>query len=256
MPVDEHDDTARQGRGRPSADYRGDSGRGEALAATLSELARSLQDERDVHDTLQGIVAAAVQTIPGAQFASISVIEHRRKVITRAATDDLVVQVDEVQYVTGQGPCLDALYEHRTLRLADMSTESRWPLFAQGAVMLGVGSMLSIQLYVNHDDLGALNMYAEVAHAFHDDSEQIGLLFAAHAAVAMVGAQQRQQLSQAIAVRDLIGQAKGILMERHKLTGDQAFALLVQASQHTNIKLVEVAADLVDSGELANRRRR
>jgi AmiR/NasT family two-component response regulator len=113
--------------------------------------------------------------------------------------------------------------------------------------------MLSFQLYVEQDNLGALNLYAHGTDAFTDESEQVGLLFATHAAVAMADAKQHQQLTRAIAVRDLIGQAKGILMERHKLTGDQAFTLLVRASQNTNTKLNEVARYLVETGELGHR---
>jgi GAF domain-containing protein len=113
--------------------------------------------------------------------------------------------------------------------------------------------MLSFQLYVEQDNLGALNLYAHDTDAFTDESEQVGLLFASHAAVAMADAQTQQHLTRAIAVRDLIGQAKGILMERHKLTGDQAFTLLVRASQNSNTKLNEVARYLVETGELGHR---
>ncbi len=219
----------------------------------MGDLARSLHEEDSVEDTLQGIVDAAVGTVPGAQYAGLSVIEGRLTVRTRAGTAGLVHQVDQAQYDTGEGPCLDALYEQHTVRLSDMATETRWPRFTYRSAELGVGSMLSFQLYVEKDNLGALNLYAREKHAFTDESEQVGLLFATDAAVAMADAQKNQQLSQAMAVRDLIGQAKGILMERHKLTGDQAFALLVRASQHTNTKLSEVARYLVETGELRDR---
>ncbi|HWG98178.1 MAG TPA: GAF and ANTAR domain-containing protein [Pilimelia sp.] len=250
------DDPVDGGPGAPSAGYEGRATDGTDLAVTLSEIARGLQDRRGVDETLRAVAAAAVGTVPGADHAAISVTEGRRAVRTVAGTDDLVYRVDQAQYDTGQGPCLDALYHQRTVRLADMASESRWPDFTHRAAGLGVRSMLSFQLYVEHDDLGALNLYAADAHAFDDESEQVGLLFATHAAIAMAGAQKEEQLTRAMAVRDVIGQAKGILVERHKITGDQAFRLLITASQTTNTRLVEVAAYLVETGELLGRTRR
>ncbi len=220
----------------------------EDLATSLSDLARTLQHEEDVEKTLQAIVNAAVDTVPGAQYVGLSVVERRRQVHTRAGTDDLVYQVDQVQYDTGEGPCLDAMYEHRTVHLPDMTGERRWPRFTRRAAELGVASMLSFQLYVHEDNLGALNLYSAQKDAFDDESEHVGQLFAAHAAVAMSGAQQVEHLTKAMAARDVIGQAKGILMERYKLTADQAFAVLAQASQHTNIKLLDVARSLAHTG--------
>jgi transcriptional regulator with GAF, ATPase, and Fis domain len=239
-------------RGRPSSNYDGPPMDRENLAVVLSELARSLHEETSVADTLRGIVFAAVDTVPGAQDAALSVIEGRRGVQTQAGTSDLVYKADQVQYDTGQGPCLSSLYEQRTVRLPDMATETRWPLFTVQAGGLGVGSMLAIQLYVEQDNLGALNLYSREKHAFTDESEQVGLVFATHAALAMADARHQERLYLAMEVRDVIGQAKGILMERHKVTGDQAFTLLVRASQNTNKKLVEIARYLVDTGELAD----
>jgi hypothetical protein len=237
-------------RGQPSGSYSGDAATNE-LAETLSELARSLQGESSLDDTLHGITSAAVDTVPGARYAGVSEVLGRRRIETRAATSDVVAAVDRVQYETGQGPCLQAIQDHRTIRLPDMAAEVRWPAFTGRAVELGIQGMLSFQLYVERDNLGALNLYAEKAGAFTDESEYVGLLFASHAAVAMVGAKQQQHSDQALLMRDLIGQAKGILMERHRLTADQAFRLLVKASQRTNTKLTEIAQRLTESGELA-----
>jgi len=131
-----------------------------------------------------------------------------------------------------------------------MTREDRWPDFTRRALDLGIRSMLSFQLYVAEDTLGALNLYSDQAAAFTDESENIGLLFAAHAALAMAGARNHDDLTRALSMRDLIGQAKGILMERHRLTADQAFALLVRASQRTNTKLTDIARNLADTGSL------
>ena len=238
------------GRGRPSHGRAGDGGVVDALAGQLSVLARTLQEETDVAKTLTAIVHAAAGTVPGAQHASISSILNRREVHTPAATSDLSRAVDRAQYTTGQGPCLDTLYDHETVRVSDLATEQRWPEFAKEARQLGAGSRLSLQLYVHGDDLGALNLLNDERDAFGDDSERIGLLFAAHAGVAMADAQEQQHLRKAIDSRDLIGQAKGILMERYKMSADQAFALLVRVSQAANRKLVNVCEELVHTGEV------
>lgn len=191
-----------------------------------------------------------METVRGARYAGISEVLGRRRIETRAATADVVTAIDRAQYESGQGPCLQAIREHETIRMPDMTTESRWPDFLGRAVGLGVRGMLSFQLYVERDNLGALTLYAEEPHAFTDESEYVGLLFASHAAVAMIGAKQRQHKDQALLMRDLIGQAKGILMERHRVTADQAFLLMVEASQRTNTKLAEIAKRLTESGEL------
>jgi GAF domain-containing protein len=188
--------------------------------------------------------------VPGAQHASVSSVRRRREVTTRASTNDLPVAVDRAQYETGQGPCLDTLYERRTARIPDMGAEERWPAFAARAQGLGVGSMLSVQLFVQGEDLGALNLVNEETNAFSEESEHVALLFASHAAVAMSNAQRYEQVLGAVEFRDLIGQAKGILMERFKITGDRAFQVLTRVSQRSNRKLRDIATELVEQGDL------
>lgn len=242
------------GRGQPSSDSpQGDLNRPDVLAVQLSELARHLEDLTDVQGTLDGIVSAAVDTIPGAGHASLSAILKRREIITRAATDDLPRAVDRVQYELAEGPCVDTLYRQRTVRMSDAGREDRWPTFTQRISELGVASMLSVQLFVDRDDLGALNLFSSEVDAFDDESEHVALLFAAHAAVGMANAQHQEHLRAAVSSRDLIGQAKGILMERYKITSDQAFRLIVRASQHTNRKVRDIAEELTDTGSLAGR---
>jgi hypothetical protein len=107
------------------------------LARRLSDLARVLQDEDSVDETLQAIVEAAVGTVPGAQYAALSVVERRREIHTRAGTAEVVYKVDQVQYDTGEGPCLSAVYEQDTVSLPDMSAEARWPKFTGRTAELG-----------------------------------------------------------------------------------------------------------------------
>jgi GAF domain-containing protein len=214
------------------------------LAGQLGELARALEHEQGLDQTLAAVVHAAVTTVPGAQYASISSVQQGREVKTLASTGDLAAAVDQAQYDTGQGPCLDSLYQQRTVRLPNVPIDQRWPLFAERAAELGVHSMLALQLFVDGEDLGALNLLSKDVDAFDDESEHIGLLFATHAAVAMAGARQRDQLMGAADTRNVIGQAQGILMERFNIPADRAFSVLVRYSQTLNRKLRDIAEEL------------
>jgi GAF domain-containing protein len=221
------------------------------LGEIMSRLARQLQEEHgDVTATLGAITASAVHTIPGADECGISYVTGRTKVEPRAATGELPLAVDELQGTLGQGPCWDAVWDHKIVGVEDVATEQRWPEFAREAAGLGVGSMLCFQLFVAGDRLGALNVYSRRAHAFDAESEDIGLLFVSHAAVALAGAEHEQNLLAGMQHRDVIGQAKGILMERYKLTATQAFGLLTRTSSETNRKLRDIADELSATGQL------
>lgn len=237
-------------RGQPSSNHSGESASSNELAVHLSDVARLLEREEHVETTLEAIARAAVDTVPGCTCASISATRRRGEVITLASTDAVARAVDIAQYETGEGPCMDSLFEQETVRLPDMTAETRWPKFTKAAQHLGVQSMLAVQLFVDGDDLGALNLHSDRADAFDDESEHVALLFAAHAAVAMARAQERHNMRRAISTRELIGQAQGILMERFKVPSDRAFQILVHASQVTNQRVTEVAGELARSGEL------
>ncbi|HET6876123.1 MAG TPA: GAF and ANTAR domain-containing protein [Jatrophihabitans sp.] len=230
------------------------SSRGQPLVAELarefSKIARALQAEPDPPQVLQSIVDAAVTEVPGARYAGVSLIQRGGRTSTEAQTHPLVDRVDQAQYANGDGPCMTALREHVTVHSADLRHEPRWPNFATAAVEMGVLSMLSVQLFVRAENLGALNLYAEQPDAFDDDDETIALLLASHAAVALAQARKIENLTIALHARDAIGQAKGILMERFKIDADQAFQILIAISQHQHRKLRDVAADLAQTGEV------
>ena len=222
----------------------------EDLATQLSDFARELQRQTAPGDVLEVIVQRALTVVPGADEGSVSMVVRRRQVRAQAASSDLPRTVDALQEEVGQGPCLSAVFEQHTVRVDDMGSEQRWPDFSRRAAACGVGSMLSFQLYVEGDNLGALSLYAYEPGAFDEASVQTGLLFASHAAIAYAAAQREQGLERALVSRQLVGQAQGILMERSRLTADEAFAQLTSWSQQSNVKLLEVARRLVESGEL------
>lgn len=218
------------------------------LAETLARVAVELHGRTDRRATVRSIVRAAVGTVPGAAVAGITLVEGPR-VTGDIQTDELAVRLDDVQSELGEGPCLEALRKEPIVEVEDMATEQRWPGFARRAVAMGVLSTLSFQLFTRGDSLGALNLYAHEPYAFGRDDQIIGQLLAQHAAIAYAEATRHHHLGVALENRDLIGQAKGILMQRDKLTAEAAFDLLSSASQDTNIKLADVARWIVDETE-------
>jgi GAF domain-containing protein len=243
----------------PDSAHRGHTSSGEGLdaglARDLSELAREMQAQEDPAALLDLLVHAALAEIDGADHAGIMLM-IKGTARTVAKTSDLVEAMDGLQRDAGDGPCLTSLRDHLTVRSNDLTDESRWRRFSRGAVQLGVQSILALQLFVQEDNLGALNLYAERPNAFDDEAENIGLLFASHAAVAVIDARKIENLEVALATRDVIGQAKGILMERFKVDASQAFSMLVLVSRHTHRKLNAVAERLATTGELPDVRNR
>jgi GAF domain-containing protein len=236
---------------------QGRSASTDGLGDVMSRVARHLQEEHgDVEGTLQAITAAALGTVPHADECGISYVIERKQIEPRAWTSDLPRAVDSLQERLGQGPCMDAVWEQQLVRVDDVGADDRWPEFGTRAAELGVGSMMCFQLFVTSDQLGALNMYSRTRGAFDDESQDIGLLFASHAAVALAGAEHEANLRTGMNSRDVIGQAKGVLMERHKLTADQSFAVLARVSQELNRRLVDVARELTDTGALPGGDRR
>lgn len=130
------------------------------------------------------------------------------------------------------------------------TTVDRWPRYASKARELGIGSMLSFLLFTEEDDLGALDLYSTQPGALTERSEQVGWLLASHAAVAFSSARHEAQLRDAIATRQDIGEALGIVMERYKLPEQDAFAVLRKTSQDRNIKLRDLARTISESGEI------
>jgi GAF domain-containing protein len=219
------------------------------IAGVMGDLARRLQAEESIEDTLQAMTASAVTSVPGAELAGVTLVRDRHNVETRAATDRIVQMIDAAQYETGEGPCLSALWEHHTVDMPDIMGETRWPRLIARLGETGVRSMMCFQLYVRDRNLAALNLYSSRKSAFDDESRAVGELFAAHAAVALAAIQQTQQLHRALDTRDVIGMAKGVLMERFKVTPDAAFQMLVRASQQHNIKLNQVADLVLHTGQ-------
>jgi GAF domain-containing protein len=201
------------------------------------------------------VVDTALSTVDGAQYAAITTRRGAEKYVTVAATDVLPRQVDEVQYAVNEGPCLTALDEDSVCESVDISSDDRWPRFGPTAyARTGIVSMLSHPLYLEEGDtIGALNLYSTQRAAFDENSRNVMVTLATHAAIAMTSAAHREtndQLRRAIESNRIIGMAMGILMQTHKITAEQSFDALRIASQHAHRKLVEVAGEVVETGQL------
>jgi GAF domain-containing protein len=218
---------------------------------TFAELARSLAEQDSLEDILQCIVEMAVPTVPGAACAGVSHVTAGKQVETVAATEEVCRLVDQVQYETAEGPCLDAIWEQETVKIDDLAGTDRWPRFSEGALEIGIRSVLAFRLFVQEDRMGALNLYAREPKSFTDASVHLGQVFAAHAAVAWDHAREADGLKAAVATRALIGQAQGLLMAQYKITADAGFGLLRTASQRRNVKLRDIAQEVVDTGVLS-----
>jgi transcriptional regulator with GAF, ATPase, and Fis domain len=221
------------------------------LARHLSELARDLQSRPDTEAVMQRIVQAAVEEIDGAIGAAITLLTSGQ-ITSPTHSDERAAKVGTIESDTAEGPCVDTARDQVTIRCDDLRTDPRWPNFSQRAVELGVVSILSFQLFVAAESMGALNVYGGSANAFDQEAESTGLLLASHAAIAMASSRNDANLRIGMDSRDVIGQAKGILMERYKINGQEAFELLVVASQTSHRKLREVAAELAATGVIAS----
>lgn len=224
------------------------------LAATFAGMARDLLRAGDVSDTLEAIVGLAVEAIEGCDLAGVFVLEGGT-VKTLVETGPAVSRIDAAQVRTGEGPCLESIARSEVVYSDDLAGDSRWPLFAPLAEQAGARSALALPL-VTDGSAGALNLYSRYRGAFGVLDRAKAVTLAALAGLALASARTRDDenrradnLQTGLVTREIIGQAEGILMERERLTSEQAFQVLRQASQHLNVKLRDVAQNLVDTGE-------
>ena len=222
----------------------------DAAWSCLQQLARALRvDEADREATLTAIARSATSTIDAADAAGINLM-NGTKFIPQAVHGEAPPVLDRVQQRTGQGPCIEASRGRCVVEITEMYTDERWPEFTSHAVDLGVRSMLCLPLWIDDRLLGSLSLYAPCPDAFDDTARQLAELFATHAALAIGDAQRTERLRRAASNRDTIGQAKGILMERHTMTAEEAYELLVDASQRTNRKVIDLAHELATTGRV------
>ena len=224
-------------------------------------IAAHLFEADNFEAVLTRVVDTAVATVAGCSMASVTIRDRDGSFRTVATTHDAASAADEDQYDAREGPCLDAIEEPvvHTSSLPD----ARWPQLGARPIDHGVHGAVSYRLTVASPPAeallgGSLNAYAAAPDAFHDEAVEIGLILAAHASVAVQAIRQREaaeqlasHLHEALASRDVIGQAKGMLMERLRMSPEDAFDILRRSSQRLNRRLRDIAQSLTETGELS-----
>jgi GAF domain-containing protein len=232
--------------------------RTEAAVQNLTELhealARVVLADSELADVLTEITGIARRAMPSIEAVSITLIRGEMP-STAAYHGQMALDADELQYERGYGPCMDAGRAGQMFIIDDMRSEQRWPDYARHAVAHGVLSSLSVPLPFQGATIGALNTYAGHPRYIDDHDVELAEEVAAWVAIAIGNAEAAARTSEdltqlriAMMARARIEQAKGILMERHRIKEDEAFTILTHASQQTNTKLRDVADELVRTG--------
>lgn len=212
----------------------------------LADAVRELEAQSDPPHTLKCLVDMTPEFFASCDYVGISLVE-RDRIRTPVATNEVLRELDEAQYELGQGPCREAIREHATVVVHDLDTDPRWPQWGRAMVdALGIRSSLSFRLFTRPDHTwGALNVYSTTPNGFGDDDVHQGQTIAAMAAVALARSINDEQLASALESRTVIGQAIGMLMERYGLDEDRAFDVLRRLSSQQNVKLRDLAAQVV-----------
>lgn len=225
------------------------------FAEMVAETALSFLEERrgrSAPTLAEQIVAGAVQVIPGTIAAAVENLDAEGLMHAPVMEgDDVARAVMRAQNETGQGPCLQALRAGERVVVDDVEADPRWPEFSARATELGIRAMVCVPMVAAGRTMGILSLLSD-GPRFHGDEDTpvLASVFAAHAAVAMTGASRVEDVVAALGNRDVIGQAKGILMERFKITPDVAFTMLVRTSSATNLRLGQVCTQLCLTGVL------
>jgi GAF domain-containing protein len=222
------------------------------LRDSLNGLARLTSGSLELEGLLTRVATYAVQAIPGADGAGLTLLEQDRP-DTVVATAAFVSEIDDIQYGMGQGPCISAAAEARPVLSGSLGADSRWPRFGGRVARLGVHSVVSLPLVTPDGVVGAMNVYAQAKNAFDDRAAELGMIFAAPAAIAVqnahVLAQARrlaEQLQAALETRGVVDRAVGIMMSRSGGTDAEALERLREMSQSEHRKLSVVARSIVD----------
>jgi hypothetical protein len=233
---------------------------GPTLVASFARLARGLFDSDDVGGVLPQVLKFTVGAVAGCDWASITLWRNGR-VVGSMTSDAVAAELDDIQFGTGLGPATEALQSEKPIYVPRLADSPRWPALADTAAQLGVASCLSHGLFLHQpaqwSPLGTFSLYSATAEAFSEEDQEFGSILAAYVAVAVAMADRRDEvdrreaaLHRALSTRDVIGQAKGILMERQRLSAGDAFDVLRRASQRLNRKVTDVAERLAETGEL------
>jgi AmiR/NasT family two-component response regulator len=220
-----------------------------ALAYQLVNAATQMHQQPSIEQTMRTIVHTAPEIIEGAEHAGLTALRRDRTVESPVYTDEIVLLLDEAQREADEGPCLAAAEQDTVVCIDDMATEARWPKFAARSLELGVRSLIACGLGRTDGWRVALNLHAQRPGAFSGLAGEVASLYAAHAALALGNAANVEALRGGMDRRQIIGEATGILMERHRTDSPDACARLVAASQRLNAKLGRIAQHVIRTGQ-------
>ena len=220
----------------------------DVLRQTMRQLTEQFVHPAEIDATLRSVTTSCVELIDGVESADVLLVAGPDRFKSVAATSQIAVDVDDLQKRFREGPCLDAANGNPVIVCNDLRDDARWPTFAEAAVAAGVHSLMSFELYTNHTRRGAMNLFGFKPDVFNPENEAVAAMLATHAAVALIANDERLQFQSALASRDVIGQAKGMIMERFAVDAVRAFELLTNLSQNSNIPVAKIAADLVARG--------
>lgn len=217
------------------------------LATVLARAAEQIGAPRTMSESVNGIVHAARESLPDIEHVGITIVHRDGRLETVAGTDELVYALDRLQYVAGEGPCLTALHDddEPVTVVEHAARETRWGRFIPRAVELGLTSQLGVRLFFDDRTVGVLNLYSTSSQTVSAETRHTAELFATHAALAYGHARRFTDLQGALGTREVVGQAVGIVMERYGLSAERAFDYLVRVSSTGELKLRDVAREIV-----------
>ncbi|HEV2087693.1 MAG TPA: GAF and ANTAR domain-containing protein [Cryptosporangiaceae bacterium] len=223
------------------------------VTGALESLVDVLDQDEDLDAILQRVCEQVTRAVPGADLASVTLIENGEP-RTAASTSDLVRSVDAEQYRAKAGPCLQAASTGEVVRADADEAMELWPEFTRCAHESGLASFLSAPLVIDARNSGAFNLYGRQRHGFGEidvallELYTVAVQSAMRSAARYVAAREMAaQLSDALVSRAVIDQAKGMIMAMRRIGAEEAFAVLVEQSQRENVKLRDLAARLVDT---------
>jgi hypothetical protein len=224
-----------------------------ATAEVFRELAELLYHGDDYDEVFTAAVAAAPRLVAGCDHASL-MMRRGHAIRTIAASDAVAAAIDDAERELGEGPCLDAVVMDSAYHDASLVGGSRWPrLAARVLTQTGVRSMAGFRLRVSEDRTGALNLFSDTEGGLTSESVDQGMVLASFITVALMASQDRRAadtLREGLHSNREIGKAVGLMMAFHKISDDEAFQMLRKASQDMNLKLADVARQVVEHHNL------
>jgi len=216
------------------------------LSQSMTAAASTLDGPIDVDELLHLICLAAIDNVPGVEYAGITLADRHGKLETPAATHALIHRVDALQYQFRQGPCVDAVQGRWQARSDDLRVDVRWPEYGPLAAELGIVSQMGIELFDEPGLIAGLNLYSSTVGAFDDDTVEVAMLFAIQATHTLGRVMTQKQLTDAMTTSTTIGRATGVVMQRFQLSADRAFELLTRVSRVHDVTIEMLADQILD----------